>query len=192
MKLLSKFALFTLFACPLMAQQYVAVKVGSTHSAMTNETHNPKMGYHAGAHYGYIFGNGFRSEIEFRHQKNNFKTKYTLGQQDVVQSKEYRSLQHLAYMVNVLYDIAQIRVGDFTPYIGIGAGYCQHTEKNKVKFLGTTSQDKMRDDRFAYQGIVGAKYQINADYATAIQYHYFCGQPHKKDHSVGVSLIRNF
>ena len=185
-------ALCTLLVCPVFAGQYVGVHVGTNNSVLTSENHNPKIGYKAGANYGYKFDNGFRAEVELAYHKNNFKTKYSLSEVDTIQAKGYRSFHHLSYMANVLYDITQIRVGDVTPYVGIGAGYCEHTEKNKIKFDSTTHQDKMKDNRFAYQAIVGVKYDINQAYAAAVQYHYFCGQAHVKDHSVGVSLIRNF
>src|SRR5207253_7477626 len=165
MKLIAISAFCTLFLCPVFGAQYVGIDAGASHSVLTSETHNPKIGYEFGAKYGYRFENGFRTEIAFDYQKCHFKTKYNMGEQDVVVSKEYRSFHTMSYMANVIYDLSQIKVADITPYVGIGVGYCENTETNKIKYDSKVSQDKFRDDRFAYQAIAGAKYDINADYA---------------------------
>lgn len=177
----------------LNAANYVAVELGTQHLELTNQSLSGlKVGYKAGVKIGYIFGNGFRSELEVTYRKNHVRTKYNMGDTDVVMSKEYNNFNSLGYMVNALYDVNQLATKDIIPYIGVGVGYCQNTNQNKIKYDSVTKEDKLRDNRFAYQGIVGMKYAIDADYATALEYHYFCGQSHAKAHSVGLSLIRSF
>ena len=95
-------------------------------------------------------------------------------------------------MGNVFYDVKSLYTRGFTPFIGVGAGYANNTEKNKVKYGTITHNDKLRDNGFAYQAIVGAKYPLNDLVDVGVQYHYFVGNNHQKAHNLGVSLLRNF
>jgi opacity protein-like surface antigen len=180
-------ALCTLFIFPVFGAQYVGINGGLDHTILTSENHNPKIGYRVGASYGFKFENGFRAEVELGYQKCQFKSVQSLDDQ---QSK--RSFHRMSYMANVLYDISQIKISEMTPYVGFGVGYCDTAENYKITKESTSTNSKLKDNRFAYQAIVGAKYNINEDYAAAMEYHYFCGQPHAKVHNVGLHLIRNF
>lgn len=192
MKLFVLTALCTVLISPIFASQYAGLNVGTNNSLLTRESHNPKIGYQIGAKYGYFLGNGFRTEFSLGYKKNNFKTKYTMDSKDDIQSKEYRSMYAISYMLNGFYDFVQLKVMDVTPYLGVGLGYSQNSEKNKLKTDTNTQTDKFRDNRFAYQAIAGVKYDINADYSTAVEYHYCCSRSHAKDHSVDISVLRSF
>ncbi len=193
MKFCTFFALCFLSFGSLSAAQYAGIELGTDHLELTNRSHTGmKVGYKAAVKFGYIFGNGIRTEAEVAYRKNHVRTKYNMGDADTVVSKEYSNYHSWSYMVNMLYDINQLATRDIIPYLGVGVGYCQNTDHNKIKSNTADRQDKLKDDRFAYQGIVGLKYAINADYATALEYQYFCGQSHAKAHSVGLSLIRTF
>jgi len=192
MKLLVLTALFMLSCSNVFSGQYVGLNAGIDSLHLTSgKTQGLKTGYKAGLNYGYVFGNGVRSEVECTYDKNNYKTKYVVENDNVV-SKEYNNIHSWAYMVNVLYDLKQLAVKEVTPYFGIGVGYCQNTQHNKIKYDSTTNEDKLKDNRFAYQAILGLKYAINTDYSTALEYHYFCGQSHAKSHRLGLSIIRSF
>jgi len=191
MKLLS-LALCVLAIAPLSASQYVGLEFGANHVELTDQDKNPKIGYIAGVKYGYDFDNGVRVELASHYRKNVKSTQYIMGDEDQILSKHHKSLHSWSYMANCLYDITQISVKTFVPYVGIGVGYCQNTEHNTVKYDKTERADKLKDNRFAYQGIIGARYALNPDYSSSIEYQYFCGQSHAKHHTVNLSLNRHF
>ncbi len=191
MKLLS-LALFILAIAPLSASQYIGIELGTNHLELTNQSSGLKVGYIAGAKFGYIFDSGIRLEATGHYRRNVRSTKYTFGDTDVVVSKNYQQYHSWSYMVNCLYDLNKIAVNAIVPYVGVGGGYAQNTQHDKQKFDTTKKSDKLKDGRFAYQGIVGAKYYLNADYSSALEYKYFCGQSHAKDHTVSLSLNRHF
>lgn len=191
MKLLS-LALCILAIAPLSANQYIGLEFGANHIELTNQDKGLKVGYIAGVKYGYDFDNSVRVEVSSHYRKNVKSTQYVVGDEDQVLSKSYKGLHSWSYMVNCLYDIHQISAKSFVPYIGLGMGYCQNTEHNKVKLGDIAHSDKLKDNRFAYQGIVGARYGLNADYSTGIEYQYFIGQSHAKHHTVNLSLNRHF
>jgi opacity protein-like surface antigen len=173
--------------------QYFGIIGGTNHCELTKESnHGMKVGVNAGVKYGYIFGNGFRVEGEVAYRHNSFSTKYNVANLDILESKEYNHKHSWSYMANGFFDLANLQVGSIIPYVGAGIGYCQNTEKKKMKFADITNEEKTKDNRFAYQGIIGAKYQINADYSAGLEYHYFVGKSHAKEHSVGMIIARNF
>lgn len=177
----------------LFAGQYVGVSIGTNNATMTdNSNKGLKIGAHAQAKYGYAFGSGIRSEAEISYRTGKYKTIYNMIDKETVGSREYNSIHSWSYMGNVLYDISNLNVYSVVPYIGIGVGYCQNTQESKIKFDDSSKKDKLKDNRFAYQGIIGAKYAINETLSTGVEYHYFCGRSHQKDHSVGVNLVKNF
>jgi opacity protein-like surface antigen len=176
----------------VVTNQYFGLEVGANHLEMTNNNKGQKVGYAAGAKYGFDFNNGVRVEFAGKYRKNVKSTKYTLGETDIVLSKEYSSNYSWSYMANLIYDMHQLTTKTFIPYLGVGVGYCQNTQHNKIKYPVTSNTDKLKDNRFAYQGIVGARYALNVDYSTALEYQYFCGQSHAKHHNVSLSLNRHF
>lgn len=193
MKLFAFLTLSVISMAPLAATQYFGFDVGTNHCELTSESNRHlKVGYKAGAKYGYIFGNGFRAEAEVTYRHNPFQTKYNIGANDDVTSKEYNHKHSWAYLINGYFDMDMLRISSVVPYVGVGMGYCQNSDHNKVKFADKTSSDKLKDNRFAYQGVAGLKFQINDQYASSIQYNYFCGRAHAKEHSVGMALTRNF
>lgn len=193
MKLLSLLAVFTLSLSPVFATQYVGVHLGTDNMNLTNVSHSGlKIGYKAGVKYGYVFENGFRPEFECSYRESNFSTKYDIGIEDQVYSKEYNNFHSWSYMVNGFYDLGQLSVKQIVPYLGVGIGYCQNVQHKKVRFNNSSNESKFRDNRFAYQGVIGAKYALDEVYSTTVEYHYFCGQAHAKSHSVELALVRNF
>jgi len=187
------FTIATLSLLPLTAWcgQYVGVKLGTDYTFLTNKNDEGlKVGYKAGMNYGYALDSGIRAEVEMNYRKNSFKTKYVL-ENDETKSRSYHSMHSWAYMVNVLYDINKLDTYNVIPYIGVGVGYCQNTEKFKFKAVDIT-ESKERDDRFAYQAIAGVKYAVNENIAIGMEYNYFCGRSHAKDHNIGLTVIRNF
>jgi opacity protein-like surface antigen len=193
MKLLSLITIFIISVSPVFAGQYVALDVGTSDLNLTNVSHSGlKVGLKAGIKYGYTFENGFRPEFECSYRKNNYSTKYSVGDQDLTVSKEYNNFHSWCYMMNGFYDLSNLSVSDIVPYLGVGVGYCQSVQHKKLRQIIGSNSSKLRDSRFAYQGIVGAKFAINEIYSTAVEYHYFCGQEHAKSHSVELALVRNF
>jgi opacity protein-like surface antigen len=174
-------------------KQYVGIHVGTDYCFKTNASNSgDKVGVKGGVSYGYKFDSGFRAEVEMAYRKNSFRTKYIVGAEDNLKSKNYHSLHSWSYMANVFYDVKPLSYRDVHPYVGVGVGYCQGTEKVKFKSPLKVNEVKERDSHFAYQGIVGAKYALNDVVDIAAEYKYFCGQAHAKDHSICLALLRNF
>jgi opacity protein-like surface antigen len=184
--------LFSLFCSPIFATyQYFGVDIGVNNLEPTNSSNKGlKVGSLGGIKYGYAFNSGIRAEAEIVYRFNTFRTKYNMAGTDIVLSKEYNRFHSWSFMANCIYDIMQLQTQEITPYIGAGVGYCQNTEKHKIKTNFRSTEDKLKDNRFAYQGIVGVRYAINATMGTALEYNYFCGKNHAKSHSVRMSFNR--
>jgi opacity protein-like surface antigen len=185
---------FFAFSFPVFSQttthQYVNVNFGGSHVFSTNSSQSPKVGFKTGFRYGYKFESGFRGELEVGYRQNHHATQVKLENQ--VLSKSYSSLKSWAYMFNLLYDVNQVAYQGLIPYAGFGLGYAHNTTNNKVKFVDKTSENKLHDDRFAYQALVGIKYLFSADVDVGLEYQYFCGKSHAKDHSFALVVGKNF
>ncbi|WP_207460118.1 OmpA family protein [Azospirillum sp. SYSU D00513] len=110
---------------------------------------------------GYATQMGLRGELEFAWRWRNAVDEVSganltgLGSSGKVNS--------LAVMANVFYDL-DLGIG-VKPYIGAGIG----GTRVRMKLDGTSDSDY----RFAYQGIVGASYDITDNLAATVDYRYF-------------------
>ena len=150
------------------------------------------MGYKTGFTYGHSLDSGFRAEVEGTIRQNHYKTRYDFVGEDIITAKHHRCKFSWCVMSNVYYDVIELSTRNVTPFIGVGVGYAHNVEKNKIKYTKFVHEDKLKDNCFAYQAIVGAKYPINEQVDVAVQYHYYVGNSHQKAHNVGVSVLRNF
>ena len=126
---------------------------------------------------GYGLGNGLRLELEGGYSQNRFKK---AGGNSVVGTTGFSGDEYkYRGMVNVLYDIDPAVFGlgpiPVVPYVGVGAGYAwaQHKNARILGFVPATAgvnvpfgqyQFRSNDGEgdFAYQGIVGVSFPIQA------------------------------
>ncbi len=112
---------------------------------------------------GYGLGNGFRFEIEGDYRQNGIRQRGGTVNPSVGNGTQ----QDYGVMANALYDVdlRPFGVAFMTPYVGVGAGYqWSHVDgfqsvnaaNGNVVHIGGTSSN------FAYQGIVGAAFPIQA------------------------------
>ncbi|MBF0887658.1 OmpA family protein [Gluconobacter sp. LMG 1744] len=111
--------------------------------------------------FGWGFGNGLRLEVEGVY---NYSQINHLGHTATPGSTR-GSDQAYGGLVNVLYDIDLANFGlnvPVTPFVGVGAGYLwQHYNPTDTHFNnGTVGRLGGTQGSFAYQGIVGAAYDI--------------------------------
>ncbi|GBQ67489.1 outer membrane protein [Ameyamaea chiangmaiensis NBRC 103196] len=110
---------------------------------------------------GWGFGNGLRAEVEGVYnysQINHLRATSAPGSTS-------GSTQEYGGLINVLYDIDLTQFGinvPVTPYVGVGAGYLwQHFNPVQTNFAnGVVNRIGGTNGGFAYQGIVGAAYDI--------------------------------
>jgi opacity protein-like surface antigen len=187
------FLLGMLFFLPLSAEQYVSLSGGSDYCHRTDENgRGQKVGFKVGGTYGYKFSNGLRGEVELCYRDGHKRTSYVYveGADD---QKTHVSSHSMSYMANLLYDIGALQIYGVTPYVGAGVGVCSNTyELKSQKGDNVVNRDRGKEDRFAYQAIVGGKYPIAEKLDLAAEYCYNVGQYHGKNHSFGLSLIRSF
>ncbi|WP_308720033.1 OmpA family protein [Komagataeibacter xylinus] len=108
---------------------------------------------------GWGFGNGLRAEVEGAY---NWSEIYSKARGDKGSDRSYGGF------VNVLYDIDLKRLFNIdvpvTPFVGVGAGYLwENMQKGAYSGAynqGAGSSLKGTNGSFAYQGIVGAAYDI--------------------------------
>ena len=124
------------------------------------------------ANFGWGFGNGLRAEIEGVYNWSAL-TGYSAayGNGSHVSGRTNGSDRSYGGFVNVLYDIDLKRLFNIdvpvTPFVGVGAGYLWQNVNastavpggNRPGGMATVSQDGTNGS-FAYQGIVGAAYDI--------------------------------
>ncbi|MCQ8240369.1 OmpA family protein [Rhizosaccharibacter radicis] len=127
---------------------------------------------------GWGFGNGLRAELQGAYYYNNVNHRrytYNPGTTDG-HSESYGAF------VNVLYDIDLAQFGlavPVTPYVGVGAGYMWNhlSPFTTVYNNGAVDRTGGTNGSFAYQGIVGAAYNIAAVPGLALTAEYrFMGQ----------------
>lgn len=183
-----------LLLAPVFASAaYLDIHGGSSYGHLTNTSNSgQKVGYKAGLSLGTQLDNNIRVEAEATYRKNSKKTKYVYKDYDVLASKTHESCNSWAFMGNVYFDVDALRYRTIVPYVGAGVGYCTNQKRSKIQTAISSHEAKENDDRFAYQGIVGARYAYTPEVTIALQYHYFCGKSHTKDHSFGLHLAKHF
>lgn len=189
-------ALSTIFILPYFAlsgEQYVSLQAGADYPYRTDDSeHGQKVGYRLGGSYGYVFGNSIRGELELCYRDSSKRTSYVYSEGGDDQ-KTHISNHSMSYMANVCYDIGQLSTFSMTPYVGAGIGICSNTYDMRTKKGDVTiNKDSGKDDRFAWQIIAGAKYRVAEKTDVAIEYKYFVGAYHAKNHSISAALVRSF
>ena len=112
---------------------------------------------------GFGFGNGLRTEIQGAYLYNNVNHR---GGTPVAGDTSGKDEKYGAF-VNVLYDLDLAQFGlalPITPYVGVGAGYLwEHLGPLSTTYV-VSSEDRTGGTQgsFAYQGIIGAAYNISA------------------------------
>lgn len=125
-----------------------------------------KTGLAGAAAVGYAFGNGLRAELELAHRRSK------VGSAAAGQATN-GSLDATSLMINGLYDIATGT--SFVPYLGAGAGGARMRANSLGALTGGAAVDG-GDTVFAYQGIAGLDYHVDANWALGASYRYFATQ----------------
>jgi len=135
---------------------------GTRHSSLGTKT-----GYGLGGAVGYAFGNGVRLEAEVPYRSNGAGALVAGSTSEPISG----SVSSVALMFNALYDIAAVRVGRFTPYVGAGVGVARVSADD----LGAQGVTLVRSgsNRFAYQAIVGVSGALTRAWSIHIDYRYF-------------------
>ena len=109
---------------------------------------------------GYAFGNGIRLEGEIGYRPNDVDNITGVaggsGDYDV-----------LNFMANLLYDF-KIRDLPFTPYAGVGIGVARVNLDGVTPVSGSTIDES--DVGFAFQGILGAAYDVSENLSLTLDY----------------------
>ena len=135
-------------------------------------------GFDGSGSAGWGFGNGLRAELQGAYYYNTVNHRSGTPVPGVTSghSESYGAL------VNVLYDIDLAQFGiasPVTPYVGVGAGYMwNHLSPFTTTYTnGNIDRTGGTNGSFAYQGIVGAAYNISAVPGLALTAEYrFLGQ----------------
>ncbi|MBS1052205.1 OmpA family protein [Gluconobacter kondonii] len=151
---------------------------GTSSNAGSKSQYRHHDGFTGFGAFGWGFGNGLRVEVEglynysqLNHRNHTAATGSTRG-----------SDQAYGGLVNVLYDIDLANFGlnvPVTPFVGVGAGYLwQHYNPTTTQYdNGNVTRMGGTQGSFAYQGIVGAAYDIPNVPGLAITTEYrFIGQ----------------
>ncbi|MFT9398610.1 OmpA family protein [Acetobacter sp.] len=128
--------------------------------------------------FGWGFGNGLRAEVEgvYNYSQINHRGGTSIPGSTRGSDQSYGGL------INVLYDIDLKQFGidaPVTPFVGVGAGYLwQHYNPTQTNFRnGNTSRLGGTNGGFAYQGIVGAAYDVGVPGLQVTTEYRMIGQP---------------
>ncbi|NIE78879.1 MULTISPECIES: OmpA family protein [Asaia] len=134
---------------------------GTTSNNASSSRFRHKDGFTGFGSFGWGFGNGLRAEVEgvYNYSQINHRTP------TAVPGSTSGSDQSYGGFVNVLYDIDLAQFGinvPVTPFVGVGAGYLwQHYNPITTAYSnGAVNRVGGTQGGFAYQGIVGAAYDI--------------------------------
>ncbi len=132
-----------------------------------NGTLDHDTGYGIIGQIGYAFGNGFRVELEPGYRRTSTDTLHggNLGGSFSTDGH----VEALSGMVNVLYEYPTGT--PISPYIGAGIGVAHLKLDTKAASVSTVIDDS--DTQFAYQGIVGASWELMPNWRLALDYRYF-------------------
>ncbi|WP_130730106.1 OmpA family protein [Komagataeibacter xylinus] len=139
-------------------------------SAVSPATHSRETMHHGAgwtgfASFGWGFGNGLRAEVEGAYNWSE-TTRYTTTSYGGGHGKTDGADRSYGGFVNVLYDIDLKRLFGIdvpvTPFIGVGAGYLWQTVNDETPIANSIMNVRHNgtNGSFAYQGIVGAAYDI--------------------------------
>ncbi|MBR0558782.1 OmpA family protein [Neokomagataea anthophila] len=151
---------------------------GSSYNGSTNSAFRHKDGFTGFGSVGYGFGNGLRAEIEGVYNYSQLNHRNFTAAPGATSGSD----QSYGGFVNVLYDIDLSQFGlnsPVTPYVGVGAGYLwQHLNPTTTSYTnGAVNRIGGTNSGFAYQGIVGAAYDIPSVPGLALTTEYrFIGQ----------------
>lgn len=161
-----------------------------------------KTGFAGGLSLGYKFDNGFRVEGEVAYRRNKLDTKH-FAKESYQESKKQKfggNFHTWSYMANFLYDFENVScyLPNVVPYVGFGVGYAdsQRKEKSHKDSDNYSSSDKDSHKHnhkgFAYQGIAGVGYNLTESTTLAVEYRYFNGGKHVKDHGLCLAVRQSF
>ncbi|CAI9119448.1 OmpA family protein [Brytella acorum] len=134
---------------------------GTTNNAGSKSRYRHHDGFTGFGAFGWGFGNGLRLEVEGLYNYSEINHRRPTS----VQGSTHGSDQSYGGLVNVLYDIDLAQFGinvPVTPFVGVGAGYLwQHYNPITTSYSnGNVNRVGGTNGGFAYQGIVGAAYDI--------------------------------
>lgn len=133
---------------------------GSDNAGGTVGNLRHKNGYTGFASFGWGFGNGLRAEVEGVYNWSQINHR---GGTAVPGSTSGHDRSYGGF-INVLYDIDLTRFGlnlPMTPYVGVGAGYLWQSYSFATAYTnGLANGINQTRGGFAYQGIIGAAWDI--------------------------------
>jgi len=147
-------------------------------------------GYATGGAIGYRFCNiPLRVEGEFMYRNNQIKNFVANDQKLSFKDLDLdASINSYAYMGNLFYEL---NLGsDFTPYIGVGAGYVVTEFKAEIEKVDA----RVCNNTFGTQGIVGVSYAICDKTEAALEYRYLqtYNNANAQNHGITLNLRRFF
>lgn len=151
-----------------------------------------KLGYAAALSLGYKFNNQFRVEGEVAYRRNHIKSR------EFVDSFENSKISGFtyswSYMANFLYDFKGVScyLPNVTPYVGVGVGYTHLGAHVKIHQDDENVSIKGKGNGLAGQAIAGVSYSLSKATSLGLEYHYFAGRAHVRDHSLGLALRQSF
>lgn len=178
-----------LFAATAQAQQccgesyYVGAMGGlnftsNLHHNNTRVHTNP--GYVVGATVGTELCDCIRLETEFAFRSNSVHSIKQKTKEETVRAKSHDHLKTYSLMANAYYDLD---LGySVRPYVGAGIGYGW----TKLNINKNDLQYHVKHNRFAWQAMVGADYDVCQDITVGVEYRYF--SPTKKINDQAVAL----
>ena len=120
-------------------------------------------GYLGAVAVGYALGNGLRIEGELAYRRNDIDQVNLFGAIDLGSGK----VTTTSLMLNFVYDINL--KSKFVPYIGAGIGFA-NVDADVGLLIGSVDDS---DNVFAWQGIIGAAYQVSDQLDLFVDYRYF-------------------
>lgn len=134
---------------------------GSMGNGGTASRYRPKDGFTGFGSFGWGFGNGLRVELEGVYNYNNVNHRRPTWGNGTTSGHQ----ESYGGLVNVLYDIDLTQFGinsPVTPFVGIGAGYLwNHMAPITTAYTnGAVNRVGGTNGSFAYQGIIGAAYDV--------------------------------
>ena len=180
---------YCFFSTHAFADPYIGLLGGGTAGFDLKESRiDTSCGYYIGGRIGFSCFNFFRLEEELSYQRSKI---HAIEKNGFHFHHVHGHVTFWSLMTNFLIDLDCPFI--ISPYFGGGVGYTRESGHGRLSLKGDRqSKEKVNDNQFAWQGLVGLKYCVCLGLEASLEYRYFKVKEVEANHKFGMALTKFF